>query len=42
MAFDENHDGKPDRRMIYEGGALVLIETEPDPAGNYTRRVDVK
>lgn len=41
-AFDENGDGKPDRRMTYDGSALVLIETEPDVAGNFTKRIDVK
>lgn len=41
-AFDENADGRPDRRLTYQGGTLLLIETEPDAAGNFTRRVDVK
>jgi antitoxin component YwqK of YwqJK toxin-antitoxin module len=41
-AFDETHDGKPDRRLTYSHGALALIETEPDGAGNFTRRTEVK
>jgi hypothetical protein len=41
-AFDENGDGKPDRRFTYEDGALVLIESEPDATGGYTKRVAVK
>jgi hypothetical protein len=41
-AFDENGDGKPDRRLAYAGGALISIETAPDAAGNYTKKVDVR
>jgi hypothetical protein len=42
-AFDENGDGRPDRRLTYaEGGALVSIETDPDPSGNYRKKVAVK
>jgi hypothetical protein len=41
-AFDENGDGRPDRRLTYRGSALVLIESEPDASGTFTRRVDVK
>jgi hypothetical protein len=41
-AFDENHDGRPDRRLTYQAGTLVLIETEPDASGQFTQRVDVK
>ena len=41
-AFDENHDGKPDRRFTYESGALILIETEPDASGRYAKQVRVK
>lgn len=40
-AFDENGDGRPDRRFTYEDGVLVLIESEPDAAGAYTKRVPV-
>lgn len=39
-AFDENGDGKPDRRLTYEDGRLVLIETEPDVTGHYTKRIN--
>ena len=41
-AFDENGDRRPDRRLTYNGADLVLIETEPDTAGVYTRRLEVK
>ena len=40
-AFDENGDGKPDRRLIYKSGALVAIESVPDLAGNFTKRIEV-
>ena len=40
--FDENKDGKPDRRFSYDKGTLVLIETEPDASGTFTRQVRVK
>jgi hypothetical protein len=41
-AFDENHDGRPDRRLTYHDGALASIDTSPDASGNYTRRLEVK
>lgn len=40
--FDEDGDGRPDRRLSYRDGALVLIESNPDAAGAFTRRVEVK
>jgi hypothetical protein len=40
--FDENGDGRPDRRLTYRGGALVSIETEPDATGKYTRTIEPK
>lgn len=42
VAFDENHDGHPDRRLTYSNGRLVLIETAPDSAGVYHTRQRVK
>lgn len=39
VEFDDGRDGRPDRRFTYEKGALVLIESEPDGTGAYTRRV---
>ena len=44
VEFDENHDGKPDRRLTYAdgGGQLVLIETDPDASGHYTKRVPIQ
>lgn len=40
--FDENGDGRPDRRLTYRGTELVSIETEPDATGKYTRKVEIK
>lgn len=40
--FDEDGDGRPDRRLSYRDGALVLIESNPDAAGAFTRKVEVK
>jgi hypothetical protein len=40
--FDEDHDGRPDRRLTYRDGALVSIETAPDGAGNYTSKIAPK
>jgi hypothetical protein len=38
--FDLGHTGKPGKRFTYDDrNALVLIETEPDASGHYTRRV---
>jgi hypothetical protein len=43
VAFDENADGRPDRRLNYgPDGALVSIDSEPDASGKFTRKVDVK
>ena len=37
VAFDENGDGRPDRRLTYgPEGQLLMIESEPDPAGRYS------
>ena len=41
-AYDENGDGKPDRRLTYNDGQLALIESEPDASGKYTKRVVVQ
>jgi hypothetical protein len=41
-SFDENADGRVDRQLTYRAGALALIETEPDGAGGFRRRVEVK
>ena len=35
--FDENRDGRPDRRLTYRDAELVLIETAPDSSGRYTK-----
>jgi hypothetical protein len=43
VAFDENADGRPDRRLNYSsGGSLVTIESDPDGSGKFTRKVDVR
>jgi hypothetical protein len=41
LEVDENHDGIRDRRLTYKNSTVVLVESEPDAAGQYTRRVDV-
>jgi hypothetical protein len=41
-SFDEDGDGRIDRRLTYREGALVLIETQPDATGKFARRVYVK
>ena len=39
-AFDENADGRQDRRLTYgAGGRLLTIETDPDPTGSYVKTV---
>jgi hypothetical protein len=40
--FDENRDGRPDRRLTYRDAELVLIETTPDGAGGYLKRIEPK
>jgi hypothetical protein len=42
VAMDENGDGKPDRKLSYANGALAVIESDPDPAGAFRKRVAVK
>jgi hypothetical protein len=42
VEFDENGDGRPDRRLTYRGADLASIETEPDASGKYTRKVEPK
>jgi hypothetical protein len=39
--FDENGDGRPDRRLTYDAAALVRIETTPDAAGHYQKSLAV-
>lgn len=40
--FDENHDGRPDRRLTYKDAELVLVETAPDASGHYTKALAPK
>ena len=42
VAMDESGDGKPDRKLTYSNGALAMIESDPDPAGIFRKRVTVK
>jgi hypothetical protein len=35
--FDEDRDGRPDRRLTYKDAELVLIETAPDASGRYAK-----
>ena len=37
--FDENGDGRPDRRFTYSGAELVSIETAPDGRGGYGTKI---
>jgi hypothetical protein len=39
LAFDENGDGRPDRRLTYADGRLTLIESAPDAAGRFHKKV---
>jgi hypothetical protein len=41
-AFDDDRDGRPDRRFTYEGSGLAYIESQPDAAGNFTKKTSVK
>ena len=41
-SMDENGDGRPDRRLTYADGTLVLIESEPDASGAFRKRVVVQ
>jgi hypothetical protein len=41
IAYDENGDGIADRRLTYERAALVLIESQPDAAGQFMKRVQI-
>ena len=41
--FDENGDGKPERRLNYDAaGRLVSIESEPDDRGSFRKKIDVR
>jgi hypothetical protein len=42
VALDETGSGRASRRLTYAAGALVLIESEPDAAGAFRKRVEVK
>lgn len=43
VEFDENFDGKPDRRLNYNpDGSLNSTETEPDGHGGYLKKTMVK
>ena len=42
MMLDEDYDGSPDRRLTYgEGGRLLTIESEPDGAGGFKKKIAV-
>ena len=41
-AFDENGDGRPDRRLTYDtAGTLTTIESDPDESGAYRTITEV-
>ena len=42
-AFDEDGDGRPDRRLTYgHGGQLLTIESSPDAVGAFTEKVTIE
>jgi hypothetical protein len=42
VAFDENGNGRPTRRLIYSSSARVVIESDPDASGRLADHVDVR
>jgi len=42
VAFDENGNGRPTRRLIYSSTARVVIESDPDASGRLAEHVDVR
>jgi hypothetical protein len=42
VAFDESGDGRPDRRVTYLLNGGVVIESHPNAAGQFARRVEAK
>ena len=38
VEIDENHDGRPDRRLTYANSELATIESQPDQAGRYLKK----
>jgi hypothetical protein len=42
IAYDENRDGTPDRRLTYAGASLVAIESEPDASGRFTKHRNIE
>lgn len=42
VMLDEDYDGNPDRRLTYgDGGRLLTIESEPDGAGGFRKKIEV-
>ena len=42
LMLDEDYDGSPDRRLTYgDGGRLLTIESEPDGAGGFRKKIEV-
>jgi hypothetical protein len=41
-AYDDDKDGRPDRRWTYEGAKLVLIESDPNAAGSFLKKAELK
>ena len=42
VAFDENGNGRPTRRLIYSSSARVVIESDPDASGRLAAPVDLR
>jgi hypothetical protein len=40
VAFDETGNGRPDRRLTYAAAGRLVIESDPDPSGRFTKHVE--
>ena len=42
VAFDENGNGRPTRRLIYSSSARVVIESDPDASGRFAEHAEAR
>lgn len=42
VAFDENGNGRPDRRLTYGRQGSLVVETQPDASGRFVKRTEVR
>jgi hypothetical protein len=42
VAFDENGNGRPTRRLIYSSSARIVIESDPDASGRFAEHAEVR